>query len=76
MDKIIFDKVLEIVPLKTLKPGEYFVFVDKNGQPRHTVWVKDDYDRSTKKYVVFKFNDINADKQVKGDRDVTQSFIF
>lgn len=76
MDKIILDKDIEVVTLKSLKPGEYFVFIDRNGNPRHTVYVKDGYDRLTKKYEVFKFYDINDSKLVSGDRRVTQSFIF
>lgn len=76
MDKIILDKDIEVVTLKSLKPGEYFVFIDRNGNPRHTVYVKDGYDRSAKKFEVFKFYDINDSKLVSGDRLVTQSFIF
>lgn len=76
MDKIILDKDIEVVTLKSLKPGEYFVFIDRNGNPRHTVYVRDVYDRSAKKFEVFKFYDINDSKLVSGDRLVTQSFIF
>ena len=76
MDKPVMDSTIEVKELKDIKLGEYFVFIDKNGKPRQTVWVRDNYDRSTKKYEVFKFYDICDSKLVSGTRKVTQSFIF
>ena len=67
---------LEITTLNKLKKGDYFKTIDKKGNPSKTVYVKDDYDKSTRKYIVYKFSDINADKLLKGSAAVTTDFIF
>lgn len=67
--------------LKELKKGDYFVKVKKDGTypmyPKpNQVFIKDDYDRSTRKFFVFRFNDICDSQLLKGDTEVTTDFIF
>ena len=68
--------MVEITTLKELKKGEYFRIVNKNGKVLPTVWVKDEYDRSERKYMAVKFWDICSSRLFKGEQTVTTDFIF
>ena len=64
--------------LKELKRGDYFT-----RQPMHEqeakasqVYIKEDYDRSTKKYWCQKWDDISRGIELKGDTEVYQDFTF
>ena len=52
----------------TLKPIEY----PKESQ----VYVRGEYDRSTKKYICYKWSDVNSEKLLKGDKEVYTEFYF
>lgn len=64
--------------LKELKHGDFFTRKPMNGQEakESQVYIKDDYDRSTKKYWCQKWNDISKGIELKGDTEVYQDFIF
>jgi hypothetical protein len=64
--------------LKDLSKGEYFTRKSLNGQEAKPsqVYIKDDYDRSSKKYWCQKWNDISSGIELKGDTEVYQDFIF
>lgn len=54
-----------------LKNGDFFTLVE-NGP----VWVRDEYDRSERKYLVHKFGDVNHWSYLKGGREVFVDFEF
>lgn len=62
--------------IKDLKKGDYFTFMSVQYPSENIVWVKGEYDRETKKYIVFKFNDVNKYRLVKGSQNVYQDFVF
>lgn len=64
--------------LKELKRGEFFVRKPMNGQEAKAsqVYIKQDYDRSTKKYWCQKWDDISRVIELKGDAEVYQDFTF
>ena len=64
--------------LKELKRGEYFTrkpMHEKEAKPSQ-VYIKEDYDRSTKKYWCQKWDDISRGIELKGDTEVYTDFIF
>lgn len=66
------------VKLSSLKKGELFTLSNHDGeevQARH-VYIRDEYDRSTKKYVCVSFDDISHSGLLKGSTRVFINFIF
>ena len=64
--------------LKDLKHGDYFTrkpLGNKEATPSQ-VYIKQDYDHSSKKYWCQKWNDISKGMELKGDTEVYQDFIF
>jgi len=64
--------------LKELKRGEYFTrkpMYEQEAKPSQ-VYIKEDYDRSTKKYWCQKWDDISSGMELKGDAEVYTDFIF
>ena len=59
--------------LKELKKGDFFKLKDLDAA---TVYVKGEYDRSTKTYSCFKFDDVNAEIFLKGNKKVFVDFTF
>lgn len=70
------------VLLKDVRKDEYFTLTDKvkyneDGEVLSKyVYVRSDYDRETKKYEVYKFDDINNYRFMKGTRIVWIGFQF
>ena len=62
--------------LKDIKVGEYFTLKAIEEPTENQVWVKDSFDRSTKKYDVYKFADVNHFSQKKGTTKVYVGFTF
>ena len=64
--------------LKYLKKGDYFTKKDYGfGEVSETkVWVRGDYDRSTKKYECFKFDDVCKTQMISGTKEVYIDFTF
>ena len=64
--------------LKELKKGEFFTRKSLGGQEakESQIYIKDDYDYSTKKYWCQKWCDISKGIELKGDTEVCQDFIF
>ena len=64
------------VKIKDLKKGEYFtrkpVMYPKDCQ----VFIRDDYERSSKKYYCLRFSDINDCLMLKGETIVYTGFTF
>ena len=64
--------------LKELKHGEYFTrkpIHDQEANPSQ-VYIKEDYDRGTKKYWCQKWDDISRGVELRGDTEVYTDFIF
>lgn len=57
--------------ISELKKGEFFK-LSENG----CVYVRDSYDRSSKKYECYKFDDVNSFRYLKGNKDVITDFVF
>ena len=57
--------------ISELRKSDFFK-LSENG----CVYVRGDYDRSLKKYVCYKFDDINSFRYLKGSKDVISDFIF
>jgi hypothetical protein len=64
--------------LKMLKKGEFFArksMGEQEAKPSQ-IYVKGDYDPSSKKYWCSRWNDIASGIELKGDTEVYQDFIF
>lgn len=62
--------------IKELKPGDFFTLKPIEEPTDSQVWVRDQYDRSSKKYDVYKWSDINHFSQRKGNTKVWTDFTF
>lgn len=64
--------------IKDLKKGDYFTrkqLTHIDTKPSQ-VYIRGDYDQSTKKYWCHKWDDISSGMEFKGDTEVYQDFIF
>ena len=59
--------------IKNLKKGEYFKLKDSETAP---VYVRGEYERSTKKYSCYRFDDVSAERFFSGDKEVYDHFEF
>lgn len=70
------------VLLKNVRRDEYFTLTDKvkcneDGEVLSKyVYIRSDYDREIKKYEVYKFDDMNDNRFMKGTRIVWIDFAF
>lgn len=65
------------IKLKDIKKGDFFTLKNYGEFPdENKVYVKGDFDRSSKKYSVYKFSDVNNETFKKGDLIVFTDFIF
>lgn len=62
--------------LKNIKYGEYFTLKPIPEPKASQVYIKDKYDRAEKKYLCYKFSDVNAWRYLNGDTVVYTDFIF
>lgn len=62
--------------LKQLKKGEYFTLKNISHPTENQVFVKGEYDRTERKYVIYKFNNINSFRCLSGDKVIYTDFIF
>ena len=62
--------------LKNLKKGEYFTKKEIEFPNEKQVWVKDDYDRATKKYICYCWGDVNKSCLIDGEKIVFVNFTF
>lgn len=62
--------------IRDLKKGAYFTFRPIEEPQEKQVWVRGDYDRSMKKYSVYKFSDTNWEIFVKGNKECYIDFTF
>ena len=62
--------------LKDLKIGDYFVLKSVSEAKESQVYIRGEYDRSSKKYLCGKFVDISYYRLLKGDTEVYTDFTF
>jgi hypothetical protein len=67
----VFNMDLSII--KQLPKGEFFKLKDSESSP---VWVRGEYDRTSRTYSIYKFDDINHETFVRGSRSVFVGFTF
>ncbi|MBQ8120825.1 MAG: hypothetical protein IJ172_08625 [Ruminococcus sp.] len=67
------------IKVKELKKGEFFTLKDVTGStfiPHSVVWVRGEYDRSSKKYECYKYDDVNHFSYLRAERVVYTDFVF
>lgn len=62
--------------LKELKIGEHFTYKDCEYPNENIVYIRGEYDKSTHKYYVYKFDDISYSTLKKGTTKVYTDFVF
>lgn len=71
--------ILSMRPQKTIrdiKRGEFFTLSNIANPKESQVWVRDEYDRSERKYVAHRWDDVNYCRSFRGDFAVYTEFIF
>lgn len=58
----------KIMTVKEVKKGEYIHLLNKDNTPQKKVWIRGEYDRSSQRYELQNYWDINDFKYVKGDK--------
>lgn len=64
------------IKIKDLKKGDYFTLKEIEYPDEKQVYIKGDYERSEKKYSVYKFYDVNSERLLKGEKEVYIGFTF
>lgn len=67
---------MESTKLKNLKLGQFFTLKPIEYPNETHIYIRKEYDRTTKKYCCVKFNDTNNYKMIDGNKDVYIDFIF
>lgn len=62
--------------VKELKKGQFFTLKQIEEPTESQVYIRGEYERSSKKYSCGKFSDISCGKMLKGDRVVYTDFTF
>ena len=62
--------------LKDLKKGEYFTLKEIDTPKESQIYVKGEYDKSSKTYSCCKFDDMNTERFYKGSKIVFTGFTF
>lgn len=68
--------MVKAVKLKDLKKGEWFTLKPIEEPKESQVYIRDEYDRSEKRFCCGKFSDISAWRLFKGDKVVYTDFYF
>lgn len=79
VERVLTDQGYPITRLRDVPKGLYFHRVSvKDGEycEHSVVWCKGEYDRSTKKWLCHKFEDVNHSRLFKGEERVTVDFTF
>ena len=62
--------------LKDLKKGDWFTLKNFSEPKDNQVWIKNEDNRSSKKYLCIRYSDISDSKEVSGDKEVYTNFTF
>lgn len=67
---------MKVIKLKDLKKGDFFTLKNIECPTENNVYIRGDYERSTKKYSCTRYDDYCAESFFKGDKIVYTDFIF
>ena len=56
--------------LKELKKGDWFTLKNISEPKDNQVWIKDEYNRSSKKYLCIRWSDISVSREISGNKEV------
>lgn len=62
--------------IRELKKDEYFTLKPIAEPKESQVWIRGEYDRSTRTYSAINFDDVNRERYFKGDKEVYTDFVF
>ena len=62
--------------IKDIKQDEMFTLKNIEEPTSNQVWLKSHYDRSTRKFVIYNFNDIGKSKLIDGSKEIFTNFTF
>ena len=62
--------------VKELKKNDWFTKKPIDEPRESQVWIRGEYDRSTKKYVCTRFDDICTTCLIRGDKEIYTDFTF
>lgn len=62
--------------IRDLKSGDFFTLKPHEYPTEAQVWIRDEYDRSEKKFCCYKWNDVCHTNTFNGDKLVWTDFIF
>ena len=62
--------------VKQLKQGEYFTRKPIAEPKENQVYIRGEYDHSTKKYICTKWDDISSSILLKGGTEIYTEFVF
>lgn len=62
--------------IKDLKKGDFFIKINVPEPRDSQVWIRGEYNRSIKKYECQRFDDVNVEQLLSGDREVFTDFTF
>jgi len=62
--------------IKDLKIGEFFTLRKIDDPKESQVYIRGEYDRSLRKFICGKFDDISASRNFSGDKEVYTEFVF
>lgn len=62
--------------VKDLKKGEYFTVKNIENPTEKQVYIRGEYDRTEKKYICGRFDDISYSKCFDGKKEVFVDFVF
>ena len=67
---------MEAKKIKDLKKGEYFTLKPMEEAKESQVYIRGDYERSSKRYSCIRFDDMCKERFFKGDKEVYVDFEF
>lgn len=62
--------------IRELKKGDLFTLKPIDEPKASQVWVRGEYDRSTKRYSVTSWDDVNRERFLKGSHEAFTEFTF
>ena len=62
--------------LKDLKKGDWFTLKNISEPKDNQVWIKNKYNRSSKKHLCIRWSDISDSREISGDKEVYTNFTF
>lgn len=62
--------------LRELKQGQFFTLKPVEAPKDSQVFIRQEYDRSIKRYWVQRFSDASSGRYISGDKEVFTDFVF